>query len=41
MTPRPDDAEIQQWLDDANTDPDTYTPEQVTNLARGRDKNDK
>ena len=40
MTRTPDDDEIQQWLDDANTDPDTLTAEQVTNLARGRDKND-
>ena len=41
MTRQPNDAEIQQWLDDADTDPDTYTAQQVANLARGRDKNDK
>ncbi|MCS5511344.1 hypothetical protein NY537_01125 [Curtobacterium flaccumfaciens pv. betae] len=40
--PQPaDDEQIQQWLDDAGDNPDEYTPEQIANLARGRDKNAK
>lgn len=41
MAPRADDEDIQRWLDDADDNPDDYTPDQIVNLARGRDKNQK
>jgi|GEM_PF-6898085 len=40
--PQPaDDDQIQKWLTDADDNPDEYTPEQIANLARGRDKDAK
>jgi hypothetical protein len=40
--PQPaDDEQIQQWLDAADDNPNDYTPDQIANLARGRDKNAK
>jgi len=39
--PQPaDDEQIQRMLDAAGDDPDQYTPDQIVNLARGRDKDD-
>ncbi|WP_301952533.1 hypothetical protein [Curtobacterium sp. VKM Ac-2852] len=38
--PQPaDDDEIQRMLDAADDNPDDFTPDQIVNLARGRDKN--
>jgi len=40
--PQPaDDDQIQKWLDATDDNPDDYTPDQVVNLARGRDKDAK
>lgn len=41
MSYHPDDDAIQKMLDDADDNPDELTPDQVANLARGRDKNAK
>ncbi|WP_267238360.1 hypothetical protein [Curtobacterium sp. VKM Ac-1393] len=41
MPQPPSDDQIQHWLDTADDNPDEYTPEQIANLARGRDKNAK
>ncbi|WP_416264221.1 hypothetical protein ACNANV_16240 [Curtobacterium flaccumfaciens pv. flaccumfaciens] len=40
MSYQPDDDEIQKMLDAADENPDEHTPDQVVNLARGRDKDD-
>lgn len=40
MSYHPDDDEIRKMLDATEDNPDDYTPEQVANIARGRDKND-
>jgi len=38
--PQPaDDEQIQRMLDAADDNPDEFTPDQIVNLARGRDKN--
>lgn len=41
MPRTPDDDEIQKMLDDADDNTDEYTPDQIVNLSRGRDKNGK
>lgn len=39
--PQPADDEIQRMLDAADDNPDDYTPDEIVNLSRGRDKDSK